>query len=200
MSQTIARWAVTPYTGRRMERLIKRSTLACLLFTLFFSAPASGTVFLSVDEALKLAFPNCVIKRLTVFLTKDQMARVQELAGQQVQSALVNPYVATREGKTVGVAYFDTHRVRTQQEVILVAIDPDDRILRVETLAFSEPREYLPRSEWFQLFRGHKLGDDLRIKRTIRNVTGATITARVVTDTVRRTLALHLVLKARLMP
>ena len=183
-----------------MIRLMRRSTLAFLLFTLFFSAPASGTVFLSVDEALKLAFPNCVIKRMTVFLTKDQMARVQELSGQQVQSALVNPYVATREGKTVGVVYFDTHRVRTQQQVVLVAIDPDDRILRVETLAFNEPREYLPRLEWFQLFRGHRLDDNLRIKRNIRNVTGATITARVVTETVRRTLALHLVLKARLMP
>lgn len=167
---------------------------------LFFWTPASGTVFLSVDEALKLAFPDCVVKRLTVFLTKDQMARVQELAGQQVQSALVNPYVATRDGKTVGIAYFDTHKVRTQQAVILVAIDPDDRILRVETLAFNEPREYLPRSAWFQQFRGRGLDDDLRMKRTIRNVTGATITARVTTDAVRRVLAIHLVLKGRLTP
>ena len=183
-----------------MERLKRRSTLVCLLFTLLFSAPASGIVLLSVDEALKLTFPDCIVKRLTVYLTKDQMARVQELAGQEVQSALVNPYVATREGKTVGIAYFDTHLVRTQQEVILVAIDPDDRILRVETLAFNEPRSYLPRSAWFQQFRGHGLDDDLRMKRSIRNVTGATITARVVTDAVRRALAIHLVLKGRLTP
>jgi hypothetical protein len=62
---------------------------------------------------------------------------------------------------------------------------------RVEVLAFDEPPDYLPRAEWYRQFDGRPLDAELDLRRAIRPVTGATLTARSTTDAVRRVLALH---------
>jgi hypothetical protein len=94
----------------------------------------------------------------------------------------------------VGTAYVDTHRVHTLRESVLVVVDPAGRIGRVEVLAFGEPEDYLPRGRWYDQFLGRPLDDELSLKRAIRGITGATLTAHATTDAVRRALALHRVL------
>jgi Na+-translocating ferredoxin:NAD+ oxidoreductase RnfG subunit len=60
-------------------------------------------------------------------------------------------------------------------------------------VTFREPLEYMPRKGWYEQYEGQELDDDLALKRNIRPVTGATLTARATTDAVRRVLALHAV-------
>jgi len=157
-------------------------------------------VFVTVDEALKLAFPGCEVARRTAFLTPEQMKRARELAGAEVPSALLTYYVATRNGQPAGTAYFDTHRVRTLPETLMIVVDPQNRVSRIEVLSFREPEEYLPRGAWYQQFLGKGLDADLQLKRGIRPVTGATLTARATTDAVRRVLALHQILAGAAKP
>lgn len=157
-------------------------------------APAGARVYLTVDEALELAFPDCRVSRETVYLTEEQLERAGELAGEELESALAHPYVARCRGEW-GVAYFDTHRVRTLPETIMVVVGPDGEVARIEVLAFREPPDYIPRDAWYEQFFGRDLGPDLELKRAIRPVTGATLTARATTDAVRRVLALHEVLR-----
>lgn len=170
------------------------------VITMPMARPAQAAVFLTVDEALKLAFPDCAVKRMTIYLNHDQLARAAALANGTATSALVNPYVAMRRGEVVGVAYFDVHVVRTQPETMMIVVDRESRVRRIEMIAFNEPREYLPRPAWLQQFTGQQLDDTLMLKRKIHNMTGATLTARAATDAVRRVLALHLVLKDTLIP
>jgi hypothetical protein len=169
--------------------------LAVLVSTALAAPGAAGAkVLLSADEALALAFPGCAIERRTVFLSQAQRARAAELAGTELATARVHPYVATRSetgGATCGTAYFDTHRVRTLAETLMVAIAPDGTILRVEVLAFDEPLDYLPRPVWYESFRGRALDAELELRRSVRPVSGATLTARATTDGARRALALH---------
>jgi hypothetical protein len=159
------------------------------------AAPAGATVFLTQDKALALAFPAGVtIKRTTVFLTDAQLARARVLAGAgvDVASALVVRYVGVDDkGRTVGTAYFDTHRVRTLEETLMVVVGPDGRVSRVDVLAFGEPPEYLPKRGWLDQFLGRTLDDELSVKRGIRGITGATLSSQAATDAVRRVLALH---------
>lgn len=169
--------------------------LLATALALALPVPAAARVFLSVDEALELAFPGCQVERQTVFLTDEQQARARELAGVEVPGALVHPYVARRGGERVGTAYFDAHRVRTLPETLMVVVDPEDRVERIEILSFSEPQDYLPREVWYRQFLGRPLGEALEVGREIRGVTGATLTARATTDAVRRVLALHRVLE-----
>lgn len=172
--------------------------LVVLLFVVLGApAPAGARVYLTVDEALELAFPGCRVSRETVYLTEEQLDRVGELAGEELESALAHPYVARCRGGGAegGVAYFDTHRVRTLPETIMVVVGRNGEVVRIEVLAFREPPDYIPRDAWYEQFFGRDLGPDLELKRAIRPVTGATLTARATTDAVRRVLALHEVLR-----
>ena len=171
-----------------------RSAAAALLAWLAAAAPGSAKVFLTVDEALKLAFPGCAVERRTAYLTAEQLARARSLAGVEVPSALVTTWRATCQGQPGGTAYVDTHRVRTLPETLLVVVDPEGTVRRVEVLSFREPPDYLPRGGWYGQFAGRTLDDELSLKRGIRPITGATLTARATTDAVRRVLAIHRVL------
>lgn len=151
----------------------------------------AGSVFLTADEALALAFPTCELARATVYLTEKQLERAGALAGERIEAAITRPWTATRHGKLVGTAYLDTHRVRTLSETILVVVDPRGRVSRIELLSFAEPEEYIPRGNWYGQFVGKELDLELRLKGSIRPVTGASLTAVATTNAVRRVLALH---------
>ena len=177
-------------------RFLRRARAAIAAAVLLAAAAAGAKVFLTAEEALKLAFPGATIERKTAFLTEAQQKAVQKLSGdEELPSALESYWVGTRDGRLVGTAYADTHTVRTMPETIMVVVDPAGAIARIEVLSFSEPEEYLPKAHWYEQFQGKPLDDELSMKRGIRAVTGATLTARATTDAARRVLALHKVLQ-----
>jgi hypothetical protein len=117
-----------------------------IAFALWLAAgSAAAKVFLTQEEALRLAFPGASVDRKTAFLTVAEQQEAARLSGAARPSALAVAYVATRDGRVVGTAYFDTHVVRTQTETLMVVIDAAGAIARVEVLSFAEPEEYLPR-------------------------------------------------------
>lgn len=158
------------------------------------AVPAAGRVLLTVDEALELAFPGCTVERGTVYLTDEERRRAAELAGEEIPTRIVHPYVATCEGAVAGTAYFDAHRVRTLPETLMIVVDPQARVRRVEVLSFAEPPDYLPREAWYEQFVERELAPELDLQRAIHPVTGATLTAVATTTAVRRVLAVHRVL------
>jgi hypothetical protein len=152
---------------------------------------AAQTTFLTHKEALALAFPKCKIQRTTVFLMKPQLARIAKSAHSPFTSTVVYPYVATKDGKLVGTAYFDTHKVRTLKETLMVVVDAKGKVSRIEVLAFGEPKQYLPSKKWYAQIVGLPLSPKLKLNAGVRNMTGATLTARASVACARRVLALH---------
>ena len=185
-------WA-TSFSGRKRTAI---AFVACSFLALVV-APVTASVFLSVDEALALAFPDCEIRRESIFLTEAELSAASELAGDPRSRALVVRYVALSDGKRNGTAYFDTHRVRTLDETIMVVVEPDDTIARIEVISFSEPPDYLPREGWYRQFDGRALDRELELDRGIRAVTGATLTANATTSAARRILAVHRIIESR---
>ena len=171
------------------------------LIVAFPSTPSAGAgpgkVYLTVDEALKLAFPECEIERRTEYLSEAEGERAEHLADEELESRIARPYVARRAGELVGTAYFDVHRVRTKNEVLMLVVGPDQCLKRVEVLSFAEPVEYLPRPAFYAQFVGRRLDDELDLKRAVRPVAGATLSAQAATAAARRTLAIHRVLGER---
>lgn len=154
-------------------------------------------VYLTREAALELAFGRGAdVERKSAFLTGVQLARARELAGPGVPipSALVTRYEGRRNGAVVGVAYFDTHVVRTLPESLMVVVAPDGTISRIDVLVFAEPEDYLPKARWFEQYRGRALDRDLSLQRSVHGVTGATLSAQAATDASRRVLAIHRVL------
>ena len=162
------------------------------------TAATPGRVLLTQEEALRLAFgAEAQVERRTAFLDESQMKEAGCLAGEgsPITSAMVPHYIARRGADEIGVAYFDTHRVRTEAETVMVVIGPAGQVLRVEVIAFHEPPDYLARAAWLRQFDERRLDDELALRRAIRPMTGATLTARAVTAAVRRVLALHAVIR-----
>jgi len=158
----------------------------------FIAGGAAATVLVTLEEALDLAFPDAKTERQTLFLSLDQQREISQRSGHELSGALVTRFVASSlDGDVIGFAYVDTHVVRTLPETIMVIVDSTGAVKRVEVVSFREPLEYMPREGWYRQYDGEKLNDDLALKRNIRPVTGATLTARATTEAVRRVLAIH---------
>lgn len=156
-------------------------------------SPAWGKVFLTQDEALKMAFPGeSDVKRETAYLTEEQVAAVEKLCQGKLDTRVVAYYTGR-----AGTAYFDTHLVRTLPETVMVLVTPAGSIGRIDILSFNEPEDYLPRSRWMEQFPGKPLNEDLSLKKGIRPMTGATLSAKAILACSRRVLALHQVLRAK---
>jgi hypothetical protein len=175
---------------------IRRATLVGFVLSTV-TLPSLSAVLVTVDESLRLAFPECEIERETIFLTETELTAASELSGSTVSRAIAVRHVARREGRLVGTAYFDVHLVRTLEETVLVVVRPDGSIDRVEVISFDEPMDYLPREGWYRQFDGERLDADLQIDRAIHAITGATLTAEATMEAARRVLALHQVIELR---
>ena len=146
------------------------------------------------EEALARVFPGAEFQAERVFLTEAQRTAAEERSGVEIDSLLIARYVATRNGDVVGSAYVDTHVVRTKNESLLVCLDPDGRLRRIEVTAFLEPPEYMASAAWYAQYDGKALNEDLNLNRAIRSIAGATLTARAASEAVRRVLAIDSVL------
>jgi Na+-translocating ferredoxin:NAD+ oxidoreductase RnfG subunit len=158
------------------------------------SLPGKLVAQLSLAEALEAAFPPpAVVERRTAFLTPEDLRAAREAAGPDtpVDQRVVSYYVARRDGKPIGVAYFDSHRVRTLNEVVMVVIEPPEQIRSIEVLRFAEPPEYHASDAWLKQFERKSLSDQLSLKGSIANMTGATLTSNAIVRAARRVLALH---------
>ena len=177
------------------------SVLATLLVavgvTATATAPASGQTLMTQEEALALAFPgDSTVERRSAYLTESQLDRARTLAGDDVEidQTIITFYVGG-DGEPTGVAYFDAHRVRTKNEVVMVVVDPDATIRRVDVLKFTEPPEYRAPDGWIDQLEGQGLDAALSLRGGIRSIAGATLTARAMTEAARRVLALHAVIE-----
>ena len=172
--------------------------MMAMLVSLSIPERVSGQARLTQQQALRLAFPEpAVIERRTAFLSEEQIEEARQLSGDgvAVDQRVVTFYAASRQGTPLGVAYFDAHRVRTLNEVLLIVIAPAGSIDRIEVLRFAEPPEYRSPDSWLAQFRNKRLEEDLSLKGSIVGISGATLTSRAVTHAARRTLALHQVIR-----
>lgn len=179
-----------------------RSMLPILTFVLSLAAalPAQGKTFLTTAESLALAFPGCKVERQRHVLNDAKKKLVHKLSGHKACRSMVIAYQAKKDGKVVGTAYFDRHRVRSQRELVMIVVDPKSKVRRIEVVSFGEPLDYLPRTRFYAQFVGRGLDAKLSTKGSIGRVAGATLTVNATTAAVRRVLATHMVLFAKPTP
>jgi len=158
--------------------------------------PAAAAVLMTQAQALAQAFPGARVERRAFVLTEAQTAAIQARAKAKAGSRLVTAYLAWHGGALAGAAFFDTREVRTMPGTFMIVVAPDTTVARVDVLAFFEPSEYRPPARWLGLFGGRRLDDGLWPRRDIRNLSGATLSSRAVTEAVRLALASYEVLVA----
>jgi|WetSurMetagenome_2_1015567.scaffolds.fasta_scaffold485864_2 hypothetical protein len=139
------------------------------------------------------------IERLSLALTRGELDSLCATTGFAQHDSLVE-ILLPMEGKTVvGYAIIDNVPGKDQPITYLVQFSRDLEVRDVVILAYRESYGgEIRNSSWLEQFRQKKPGDALRPGREIRNITGATISARSVTHGVGRILALLKTISHRL--
>ena len=104
---------------------------------------------------------------------------------------MITVHLAWRGDSLLAAGVVDQRTVRTMPGVFLVVVAPDTTIARIEVLAFHEPPDYRPPPRWLGLFARRRLDDSLWPARSIRNLSGASLSARAVTESARLALATY---------
>jgi hypothetical protein len=181
--------------GRRIVGLTGAILLAALAAGL--AGDAGAKVFYSVDEALQLVFPDAsTIEEETLSLSEPEAHQVESLARARLESRRIPLHVGKHDQKVLGYAMVDVHVVRTQPEAVLVVLGPEGTVASTILLAFGEPLDYLPPGRWLRQFDRKTLTPDLALGQGIAAISGATLSAYGITDSVRRALAVYQVMLA----
>lgn len=164
---------------------MKRLALILLLAT-----AANARVLMTQQEALATVFPHTAPQRQKFFLTPQQVADARRESGTNFDDQMIIRYAAG-DGR---FAYFDSHRVRTLPETMMIVVAADGTVERVDILSFDEPTDYFPKRRWLDQFLHRKLDRDLSLTGAVRPMSGASLTGRAIVDATRKVLAIHHVL------
>ncbi len=156
-----------------------RVVIAFLLLISFGFSQAG--LLINPEQALKEQFPNTEIKKKNILLSKKQVKQIQQLAKSKLRSSIVTVYIVNQKEKVLAYGIIHTHKVRTKKETVLFTLTPDCKIKDIEIIAFYEPPEYMPSDRWLKIFEGKSAKAQLRLKRDIPNITGATLSSKAIT-------------------
>lgn len=154
-------------------------------------APASAEVFTTAEATMASAYPGARLERRTIALSVGEQNALAKRAKVRCDARLLTVHLAWRGDSLLAAGVVDQRTVRTMPGVFLVVISPDTTIARIEVLAFHEPPDYRPPSRWLGLFTRRRLDDSLWPTRSIRNLSGASLSARAVTESARLALATY---------
>ena len=165
----------------------KTITLFFLFSALLFS---EGKV--SIEEILKenYAEENLTIQKKSLILTKKDASFIQKEAKTKLGSKIVRYYKVTKDNVLQGHAILLQQRIRTKKAAILYMVDANNSIVSLEIVAFHEPSEYKPSDEWTKVFEGKTAKDELKAGDDIATISGATMSARAISDAARLALAI----------
>jgi len=157
------------------------------------AAPAHAMRYLSVEQAQKVAFPDATrFVEAHVIFTPADVAAIERHSGQKVLARGQQVWRALSGDRMVG--FFIVDYVIGKHLVIdyAVALDASGRVAQVEILEYRESYggEINSRS-WLAQFVGKTSQDPLQLDQDIRNISGATLSSRHVTEGVKRVLALY---------
>jgi Na+-translocating ferredoxin:NAD+ oxidoreductase RnfG subunit len=155
--------------------------------------PAYATVYLSVEQAQAALFPGATFQADTRTLTDEQAKAIEHASGVNVRSKQLKAWRASTGG------WFIVDEVVGKHEYIpfALALDAQGAVKGVEILEYREAYgDQIRNPEWRKQFVGKTPGTKLQLDKNIRNVSGATLSCKHVTDGVARLLATYdLVLK-----
>lgn len=172
-----------------------RTLLLCALMLL----PLKAAVLISPPEAVKQTFGTGVsVEKRNILLNKRDAAAVSKAAKVKLPTNIYRLYSAQNGAQTVGYGVLITDTVRTKNAAILYLVSPDAKIAAIEVVAFNEPPEFTPSPKWLSQFAGKKAADTLRVGKDIPSISGATMSARTVTDGSRLALAIFAVVEEKM--
>lgn len=172
-----------------------RSKLVFLPLTgiVLAGGPAYATVYLSVEQAQARLFPGATFQAAPVTLTEEQVKVIEHASGVHVLSKQLKAWRVSSGG------WFIADEVVGKHEYIPFALglDAHGAVKGIEILEYREAYgDQIRNPEWQEQFLGRDGSVKLQLGKNIRNISGATLSSKHITDGVERLLVTYeLVLK-----
>jgi Na+-translocating ferredoxin:NAD+ oxidoreductase RnfG subunit len=155
--------------------------------------PCCATTYLTVEQAQKICFTNATqFVSAGVTLTSAQMKAIEKDSGVRVRLDTQKVWRAMDGGKFLG--WFIQDEVLGKHEFIqwALALNADGSVRQIEILDYRETYGYQIRDEnWRAQFYGKQYGAKLKLDEDIKNISGATLSCRHITDGVKRLLSFY---------
>ena len=167
------------------RRAVLRLVPACLFVA---AARAVATTYLTVEEAQQSLFPGRDLRKAFFTLSEDQAREVERRTDTSVRVREVKVWRADGGG-----AFFVDEVVGKHEFITYaLALEADGAVRGLEILDYRESYGHQVRdAAWRRQFSGKRAGDPVRLTADIRNISGATLSCKNVTNGVRRLLATY---------
>jgi len=177
-------------TKRKRSLLALASSFKMGLMGLILS-PLLYAKGVDIEAILKGTCGNdvTVVKKSLLLSNRDAKA-IEDKAHMKLPSKIVRLYLAKRDETINCYGVVLSRKVRTKKAATLYIIDPKGKLQAIEILAFGEPPEFQPKTQWLNHLQGKTLQSPLRVGRDIPTISGATLSARNVTEGARLALAI----------
>ena len=154
------------------------------------STSVYATSYLTVEQAQEAIFSAAKITPAFITLSVEQAKRIAKMADVDVRNRKVKAW------KVNGGGWFLVDEVIGKHDLITYAVglNADGSVKQIEVMDYRESYGYEIRNEaWRKQFVGKTSADPVTLNQDIRNISGATLSSRHVTDGVRRVLATYAV-------
>jgi Na+-translocating ferredoxin:NAD+ oxidoreductase RnfG subunit len=151
-------------------------------------AAAYATQYLTAEQAQAVMFPGATFQADTRTLTPEQAAAIAKASGEAPLSKMLLAWRVSTGG------WFIVDRVVGKHEFITFAlgIDETGAVKDIEILDYRESYgDQVRGSAWRAQFKGKRSGAQLKLGADVKNISGATLSSKHVTDGVRRLLATY---------
>lgn len=163
-----------------------------LLSTFVLSLSLQAKIIITPHDAMQATFgSDVVVSKKNTLLSKANAQSVQKSAKMKLDTKIYRIFKATLNNNTVGYGILITRKVRSKSASVLYMIDAEAKIKSVEVIAFNEPHEYIPNQSYIKIFETKSSSDTLRVGKDIPTISGATLSARNLTDGARLALAIY---------
>jgi Na+-transporting NADH:ubiquinone oxidoreductase subunit NqrC len=155
-------------------------------------APVLATVYLSVEQAQQAMFPGSRFVAHDLVFTPDQRKAIASASHVGSFDNMQHVWDVRQGNSRAGWLIVDRVIGKHDYITYAVALTPDGAVKRVEILEYRETYGGEIRNPaWRQQFVGKRFGAQLQLDKDIKNISGATLSSRHVTDGIRRLLVTY---------
>jgi len=156
-------------------------------------AGQAATTYHTVESAQRACFPNGgKFVRSNVELTKKQKRAIEKSSGSRMRGFEQKVWKVTREEELVGWFIIDDVIGKHEYITYGVALNADGAVGSIEIMEYRENYgSEIQRVDWRHQFVGKTMDAPLELSKDVKNISGATLSCRHVTEGVKRLLLLH---------
>jgi len=171
-----------------------RSNWLIVPATLAASTSGYATIYLTLEQAQAAIFPGASFSPAPVTLTPAQRTEIAKTSGVHVRNAEVRAWRVSSGG------WFFVDEVIGKHEFITYALglNANGAMRGLEIMDYRETYGYEVRdAKWRAQFAGKTARSELKLDADIKNISGATLSSRHITDGVKRLLATYALVFAK---